>query len=140
MKNSEVPGLINHEGIVQENSGRSVMVTITSSSACAGCHAKGSCNMTGSETKIVNVDGCYDVKPGEVVTVQMTQSMGYKAIFLGYIFPFISVVAMLIILVAAGTEELFAGLISVAILLPYYTILYLFRKRINEKFTFTLKV
>jgi sigma-E factor negative regulatory protein RseC len=140
MKNSDTPGIIHHEGIVQENSGKSVLVTITPSTACSGCHAKGSCNVTGGEKKIISVDGSYDVKPGDSVVVQMKESMGYTALILGYILPFVSVMATLIILIAIGFSELTAGLISLAILLPYYMILFLFRKRVNEKFTFTLKV
>jgi len=66
--------------------------------------------------------------------------MGYAALFLGYVFPVISVLAVLITLISFRVPELTSGLISLAILLPYYTILYFFRNRINEKFTFTLKV
>ena len=139
MKNSESP-VINHEGIVQENSGNSVKISFTSSSACSGCREKGSCNISGTEEKQVVVNGCYDVKPGDAVTILMKQSMGYSALFLGYILPFLLILAMLITLVSFNVSELITGLISLAVLLPYYSILYLFRKRVNEKFTFTIKV
>ncbi len=139
MKNPESP-VINHEGIVQENSGNSVKISFTSSSSCSACHAKGSCNMLGTEEKQVEVNGSYDVKPGDVVTILMKQSMGYSALFLGYVLPFLLVLTMLISLVSFKVPELITGLISLAILLPYYSILYIFRKRVNEKFTFTIKV
>lgn len=139
MKNSEGP-VINHEGIVKENSGNSVKISFNSSSACSGCHAKGSCNMLGTEEKHVEVNGIYDVKPGDAVTILMKQSMGYSALFLGYILPFLLILTMLITLVSFKVPELMTGLISLAILLPYYSVLYIFRKRVNEKFTFTIKV
>ncbi len=116
------------------------MVTIISSSACSGCHAEGSCNMSGKEEKIIEVRGRYNVNPGDQVTILMKQSMGYAALFLGYLLPIIVVVACLSILISLNVSELSSGLISVAILIPYYIILFFFRKTINEKFTFTLKV
>jgi sigma-E factor negative regulatory protein RseC len=131
---------INHEGIVQKISDSSVSVVISSSTACSGCHAEGTCNMSGKEEKIIEVTGRYDVHPGDRVTVLMQQSMGYAALFLGYLLPLISVLITLIVLVVSGVSELTAGLLSLGILIPYYSILFLFKKRVNEKFTFTLKV
>jgi sigma-E factor negative regulatory protein RseC len=140
MKSEKNTGIINHEGIVQKIDDTSVIVSISATTACAGCHAEGSCNMSGKEEKIIEVAGRYDVHPGDKVTVLMKQSMGFAALFLGYLLPLIAVVAVLIILVIMEVPELTSGLLSLAILLPYYTILFFFRKRVNEKFVFTLKV
>ncbi len=131
---------IDHEGIVQKTEDNKVIVAIIASSACAGCHAEGSCSLSGHEEKIIEVRGKYNVKPGDRVTILMKQSMGYAALFLGYLLPLIIVVALLITLVSFKVPELASGLISVAILIPYYYIMFLFRKTINEKFKFTLKV
>jgi sigma-E factor negative regulatory protein RseC len=139
MKESGSQGIINHEGIVQKNSGNSVIVSISSVSACSGCHAEGSCNLSGREEKIIEVTGSYDVKPGDNVTILMRQSLGHSAVFLGYFLPFILVITTLIIVHSTKASELVTGLTSIAILIPYYTVLYLFRKRIGRKFTFTLK-
>jgi sigma-E factor negative regulatory protein RseC len=133
-------GTIDHDGIVSRNDNNCVVVKIKASSACSACHAEGVCSLSGSEEKIVEVRGKYDVRPGDRVTVMMKQSMGYTALLLGYIFPLIIVITCLAVLVSLKVPELKSGLISIAILLPYYTILYFFRKTINEKFTFTLKV
>jgi sigma-E factor negative regulatory protein RseC len=140
MTNSDISGIINHEGIVQRNEGNAVIVSISSASACSGCHAEGACTMSGKEEKIIEVFGQYNVKPGDSVTILMKQSMGYAALFLGYVIPFLTVIAVLITLISLNIPELTSGLISISILIPYYTILYLFRKTINTKFTFTLKV
>lgn len=139
MKNSGTT-VIDHKGTVKENSGKSVTVSISATSACSGCHARGSCFSHGYEEKIIEVIGSYQVKPGDNVTILMIQSMGYKALFLGYILPFISLLTVLITLVSFNIPELTAGLISLSVLLPYYLILLCFRKRLNEEFTFTLKV
>ncbi len=140
MKTTKNTGTINHEGIVQKIGDSSVSVTISSSTACSGCHAEGSCNMSGKEEKIIEVAGNYDVRPGDRVTILMQQSMGYAALFLGYLLPLISVIITLIVLLVLNVSELAAGLLSLGILIPYYSILFFFKKRVNEKFTFTLKV
>lgn len=131
--------VINHEGVVTSNSGKSVIVTISSQSACSGCHAKGSCGMTGTSVKTIEVIGNYDVQPGDVVNVLMDQSMGFTALFFGYLLPFISVLSVLIIMISMNIPELKAGLVSLGSLLPYYLVLYLFRNKLGEKFTFTIK-
>jgi sigma-E factor negative regulatory protein RseC len=140
MKNSDNPGTIHHTGVVQKVDNKTVTVIITAVSACSGCHAEGSCTLSGKEEKIVDVAGTYNVKPGDSVTVLMDLSMGYTALVLGYIFPLATVILSLLILISARVPELIAGLASLTFLIPYYIILWLFRKRINEKFTFTLKV
>lgn len=131
--------MINHEGVVTSNSGKSVIVTISSQSACSGCHAKGSCGMMGTSVKTVEVIGSYDVQPGDVVNVLMNQSMGFSALFFGYLLPFVSVLSVLITLISMNIPELTAGLVSIGSLLPYYLVLYLFRDKLGEKFTFTIK-
>lgn len=133
-------GIIDHEGIVQRKGNKSVFVAISSASACSGCHAEGSCSMSGKEEKIIEIRGSYNVNPGDQVTILMKQSMGYSALFLGYIFPVIAVIAVLITLVSLKVPELTSGLASIAILIPYYTTLFFLKKTIDEKFTFTLKV
>jgi sigma-E factor negative regulatory protein RseC len=139
MNKSEKTGTIEHDGIVQKSDNKSVTVRISSASACSGCHAEGSCTLSGIEEKIIEVSGSYNVDPGDNVTVLMKQSMGYAALLLGYVFPMILVVALLIILVSSSVPELTAGLGSIAALVPYYLVLWFFRKRISKKFTFTIK-
>jgi len=136
---TEYTGSIEHEGIVKSSDNKSVTVSIISSSACSGCHAEGICSLSGMEEKIVEIQGIYSVAPGENVRVLMKQSSGFTAVLFGYVMPLVLVLAVLIILVSASVPELTAGIGSVAVLFPYYLIIYLFRNRINKKFTFTLK-
>jgi sigma-E factor negative regulatory protein RseC len=140
MANSDNNRTIDHDGIVQRNEDNKVIVAISASSACSGCHAEGSCSLSGHEEKLIEVQGKYDVRPGDAVTVLMKQSMGYTALFLGYLLPLIIVVSLLVALVSFKVPELASGLISLVVLIPYYFIVFLFRKTVNNKFTFTLKV
>ena len=139
MTNSGNQVIINYEGIVQRKEDNKVFVAITSTSACSGCHAEGSCTMSGKEEKIIEVSGKYNVNNGDQVTILMKQSMGYSALFLGYVLPVIAVVTVLITLISFRIPELTSGLASLSVLIPYYIILFFFRKTINEKFSFTLK-
>jgi sigma-E factor negative regulatory protein RseC len=140
MKDPSGETTISHKGIVQKSDNESVTVLITAESACRGCHAEGSCNLSGTEEKIVEVKGSFDLKNGDTVTVLMKQSSGFTALFLGYIMPLIFVISFLILFATLGYPELVSGLLAISSLLPYYLILYLLRKRINDKFIFSLKI
>jgi positive regulator of sigma E activity len=131
---------IEHEGIVRQVDEKSVTVLLSPSTACSGCHSEKSCGMSGNVEKVVNINGKYNVKPGDQVIVTMKQSLGYSALFIGYLMPLIIVVLLLIILISLSINELTAGLLSIGVLIPYYSGLYIYRKLIDKKFSFTLKL
>lgn len=140
MSRPEKPETIEHTGIVQKSDSRSVTVKISQLSACSGCHAEGSCSLTGKKEKIVEIQGNYNLAAGDNVTVIMEKSMGYAAVLLGYLIPAILVVLILVILGSLPVSELIAGIGSIAALIPYYLILWFFRERISNKFIFNIKV
>jgi len=133
-------GTIEHHGTVQEIETNSLVIKILPDTACAGCHEEGYCSLSGKKEKTINVAGKYNVSNGDTVTVLMKQSMGYNALFLGYIMPLLLLLTGLILLVSLSVPELIAGLISIAILIPYFFTLYFFRELINKRYTFTLKI
>jgi sigma-E factor negative regulatory protein RseC len=139
MEKSGSHSTIQHDGTVKKVDANSVIVSITSDPVCSGCHAEGICGISGKVEKIIDVKGKYNVSPGDQVIVEMEQSTGYKAVILGYILPLVILISCLVILFSLSFNELSAGLISIASLLPYFLVLYLFRKRINRSFTFRLK-
>jgi len=132
-------GIIEHDGIVLKSDKNSVTVKITSVSACSGCHAESSCTLPDKKEKIIDISGMYNVVPGEAVIVLMKNSIGYAAVLLGYVIPMILVVALALILDSLSTSELITGLGSLAVLVPYYLILWFFRKRIYNNFKFKIK-
>lgn len=140
MSTSVHPKIICHKGRVQNTDNNSVRVLITAKSACSGCHAENGCTLSGTEEKVIEVSGIYNVKAGDEVTVYMKQSTGYTALLLAYVIPLVIVIFSLIILIMLKMQELTAGLLSIAMLIPYFTILFLFRKRINNNFIFTLNL
>jgi len=132
--------MIEHEGIIDRIEGELAHVKIQSESACASCHAKGVCSAADQEEKHLDVPlRGIEFKPGEVVQVQVSRHMGFRAVALGYVYPFLLLMAVLISFTVAGTGELRAGTYALLSVVPYYLVLYLLRKRIGSAFTFSMK-
>jgi sigma-E factor negative regulatory protein RseC len=132
--------MIEHEGIIDHLEGDIAHVKIDSVSACAGCHAKGVCTAADQEQKYLDVPlqgAAY--KQGDKDLVQVAGHLGFRAVLLGYVYPFLLLMLVLIILLSAGAPELRAGSMALLSILPYYLLLFLFRKRISKSFTFSIK-
>jgi sigma-E factor negative regulatory protein RseC len=131
---------IEHKGFIERINGNSIYVKILSQSACQSCHAKGACSVSEMQEKEVEVQNYKgDFKIGETVNLVMSQSQGYSALLIAYIIPFILVFLTLLIFTLSGISELKAGLLSLAVLPPYYLIIYLFRNNIRKKFIFSVR-
>ncbi len=132
---------IEHEGFIKEIEGDLLKVSITSKAACASCKVKGSCSVSETEEKIIDVikNDSDNYKIGEAVKVYYKQSLGFRALFLGYLIPFFIVLISLIVLLSATDNELLSGIISLSLLVPYYIDLYLTREKHNKTFTFSIK-
>ena len=132
--------MIEHEGIIEHIDGDVAHVKIESVSACASCHAKGVCSAADQEEKYLDVPlhgATYS--QGEPVHVQVEKRLGFKAVALGYFYPFLLVMLVLIATLSMGATELKAGGFALLSVIPYYLGLYLFRKRIESTFTFSIK-
>jgi len=131
--------VIDHEGVIEEIEDGIIRVRISSQSACATCHAKGACSTGDMEDKYIDVP-LYgsEYHEGDQVKVSISRHIGFKAVAIGYIYPFLLVLICLIVLNTAGFDELHSGLISLGLLVPYYLIIYLLRTRINKQFSFKL--
>jgi len=135
-----VQNLIDHEGIIDHIEGEVAHVRINSESACSACHAKGVCGAADQEEKFLDVPvegATYSL--GESVRVQVARRLGFRAVALGYFFPFLVLMAVLVGLITAGVGEMKAGSFALLSLFPYYLLLYLFRKRIESTFTFSIQ-
>lgn len=139
MKNPD-QNTIDHEGIVDHVDGELARVRIISQSACASCHAKGACSASDQDEKFIDVPLHGDViKSGERVRVQVARKLGMKAVAYGYFYPFLLLMVVLIVLTSAGVNELKSGLFALGSLIPYYMGLFIFRKKVETKFSFSLK-
>lgn len=131
---------IKHKAFVKEVSGDSMTVTIINESACSACHAKGACNMSDFQEKEIEISSfSRSYSPGEEVTVLFRESQGFKALLYGYMLPFMVVLFTLILSFSISGNEVFSGLLSLAVLFPYYTTIYFFRHNLKKVFKFELE-
>jgi len=133
-------GTIIHPGIIENINGDIVSVRILSQSACSSCHAKGACTVADMKEKIIETqsDNPGQFKPGDEVMVRMDESLGRKAVFLGYGLPFVVLVGSIIVFLTIFSHEGLAALLSLLMLVPYYLVLYFFRKRLHKEFRFRI--
>ena len=129
---------IRHSGKVVEITPELTRVEIISESACSACHAKGLCE---SKVKVVEVptSAWMNLKVGDTVDVLLKTSMGFKAVWLAYAVPLVVLVAALMGLLAAGVGEVFAALGSIALVALYYLVIWLFRNRLRNEYTFKIQ-
>lgn len=131
---------IEHTGFIEEISEKGIRVRFVSESACTSCHAKGACSAADMKDKeiLVESDG-QTYNTGQAVKIIMSQSQGNQAVLLGYVYPLLAFVFALLVLNTIGMEELKAGLISLAVLIPYYLVLIFFKDKINKRFNFSIR-
>lgn len=129
-----------HEGTVASICGDTMIVRIVVSSACSGCAAKGYCTPSENKDRDIRVDGFSgDFVSGERVKVVMQQSLGFRALCIGYIIPFAVVLATLPAVYRVTGNELVSGLSALLILVPYYLIIKLLNRKITKVFGFTVQ-
>jgi len=132
---------IEHEGVVIEIDRGFISVEIESKSACSSCHAKGACSIGDMELKIVEIEGCdynsYEV--GERVNVMLKRTMGYRALWISYLFPLIILMVLLVSLSSLGLSEPITGLAIIGGISLYYSIIWVFRDRLKRDFVFTIE-
>lgn len=132
---------IEHKGIVKEVGQSELKVSIVSATSCASCELKGSCNPSDIEEKIIEVPVASptDYKKGQPVNLFYKQSLGFRALFLGYLLPFLIVISSLITVLEITHNEGIAGLTAIGLLAPYYLTLYLLKGKIKKTFAFSIE-
>ena len=132
---------IKHLGIVENIQGSHLSVRIVQTSACAACSVKGHCSSADSKDKIIDIidTAAASYQVGENVMVVGEKSMGMQAVALAFIITFVLLIFRLFLFMALIENELYAALLSLAVLVPYYYILWLNKTRLKQKFSFTIK-
>ena len=131
---------IKHQGIVENINGSHLQVRIIQTSACASCSIKGHCSSADTKEKLNDVtdDNVSSYQPGDRVWVIGELSMGVMAVLLAFILPFLVLIFSLFIFMAIWNDELGSALCSLALLIPYYYILWLNKSRLGKKFSFSI--
>jgi len=132
--------LIEHNGIIKDIQNNLIQVLITRQSACSDCDAKGACTVSDHQEKIIDIESSdLSFRIGENVVLTGRQSIGFYAVLLAFVLPFILVLITLIILHSFIINEAISGIVALLVLVPYYVILSLFNKRIKANFKFEIR-
>ena len=131
---------ISHIGKIVAIDADFITVEIVAESACATCHASGLCGTADATHKAITVPatlGSWEV--GQEVRVFLKRSMGFKAVWLAYAIPLAVLLAVLLGLNAAGMSELASGLIAIGAVGIYYLVLWFFRDKLRNEYSFYIK-
>lgn len=130
-----------HDGEVVDVRRDGVTVKMVCRSACSSCHAKGICSVPDEAVKMIDVPmpPFTLLEPGDKVNVELTTSMGLKAVWISYVIPLVILMILILTLSAFGLKELVTGLSSIAGVAIYYLVIYLIRDRISKEFCFVIK-
>ncbi len=128
-------------GVVDRVVDQKVFVKIEVQAACGQCRAKSHCGMVESAGKIaeVHTEDAQKYAVGQQVELLLERSLGYKALLLGYIYPFlVLLVSLFVAFLITGSEGL-SALIAVSLMAPYYAILYRNRDKLRSTFRFRIR-
>lgn len=132
--------IIKHEGIISSFEGDVAKVRLLNISACSSCHVKSVCSLSEADQKIVDVAVAIgNLSEGDKVNVLFDESLGLKALFLGYILPFMIMMVVFLAVWALSGNEAYSGLAGLVILAPYYLLLAYYRKPLQQSFAFKLE-
>ncbi len=131
---------IEHEGIVESIEPQHIKVLIVNESACASCHAKGACTAADLQDKVIDIyQSISGLTVGQKVMLLGKKSLAPKAVLLAYIFPLVLIFAALLITYTLTGNDVLAGGLSLAILVPYFAVIYYLKDRLQKTFSFTIK-
>lgn len=139
---AKMTDIIKHCGIVENINGSHIQVRIVQTSACSACSVKGHCNASESKEKLIDV---FDAKAssyrkGQEVMLYGTTSMGMQAVFWAFGVPFlVLLITLFVAMRLTDGDELQSALIALLALVPYYLIIYMCRKKLSRKFSFTIE-
>ena len=157
---------IRHTGIIESITDGWVKVRILQTSACAACKVAGHCNAAEAKEKIVAVrcdkiaaykksgnsadcDGngtnrggngaVAGLSVGQEVVVTASRDVAGIALLLGFGLPMVILVSTLILATRVTDSEATAALTALAMLVPYYLIVWMLRERISQRITFQIE-
>ena len=136
--NTTVNNVISHTGKVVNVVGKRIIVALDTNTNCEACNAKAACGVSESNKKEIEVSNANNhFMLHENVTVVMQKQLGMKAVFWAYLFPFTLLIAVLFIS-ASFLPQWQAGILALAVLVPYYFTLYATKSWFKKAFEVTV--
>lgn len=132
--------LIRHEGVIVSLDGNKATVKIVQASACSECRAKSMCMSSEAKEKLLECETAgQEWLVGEQVQVFVSEKLGWKAVLLAYIMPFVVLISVVAGLDMCMDSEALVGTIALCATGVYYIILSLFKKRLRRQFSFWME-
>lgn len=132
---------VSHPGVVVGTNDKDLEIEILSSSMCGSCGIKSACGMSEMQEKRITVPKPVDKEfiVGQPVSITMSTSQGNKAALFAYFIPAFLLVAIIVILSNLSIKEWISALIGIGALAVYYVILYFFRDKLRNEFTYEIR-
>ena len=132
---------ITHRGKIIDITPDFTTIEIIASSACSSCHAKSLCGMSEDQEKLIMLatDPYAAHKVGDEVEVCTKMTMGLKAVWISYVIPLAVLMILILSLSGVFENEALRGLAAIAGVGVYYFVIWLFRDRLKNEFTFYIK-
>ena len=132
---------ISHRGKILSITPLITTVQIISSSACSSCHAAGFCALGEKAEKIVEVQtdpyGFHEV--GDEVNLILKATAGLKAVWLAYAVPVVLLMLTILFMIKTGFGELTSALTGLGVVVLWYLVLWLFRKKLRNEYVFKIE-
>lgn len=127
-----------HEGIIMSKNNGVAHIRLAEATTCEDCKAASLCHSAEKTEKFVDAllpaQSVYQV--GDRVTVVGSLAMGMRATWLGFGIPLALMVVGIIVGAQVLENETIGALAGIALLVPYYLGLWVFRDRLNREFVF----
>lgn len=121
-----------HTGLVTANQNGRITISLTGS-GCSACH-NSLCMLGDSKAREIKIpQQGFKLKVGDEVVVKINPASGYKAVAFLYLVPFLLMLGSLLFMLGKGYPEGISGLTSLLMLIPYFSILYGFRKQLGSR-------
>lgn len=131
---------VSHPGVVVGIGEQDLEIEILSASSCGSCGIKSACGMSEMKEKRITVPRPQDKEfiVGQPVSIIMSARQGNKAALLAYFIPTLIIIVLTVVL-SNLIKEWLAALVGIGALAVYYVILYFFRDKLRDKFTYEVK-
>ena len=126
-------GQIDHIGLISAVDQNKIFVRLVDDPACHTCSMASLCHYNDEDRSLIEIDKNNNkFHVGEEVMVRLKDSSGLLATFFAYLLPFILVVVTLGLFVYLGYSEAVAAIASLIVLVPYYLLVSMFRKKLRQ--------
>ena len=131
---------IKHQGIVRKVTNEFYFVAVERTPACQGCAAKNFCNIHSNKNETISIQRLphQTFNVGDEVTIALTEKLGWKALFYGYMMPFVALITGIIVSAAANLPQGVVGLVGIGTMVAYYVAFSFFSKKIDKQFYFRI--